>query len=504
MAVRIVFFMLSSIITLLLFLYGYNCYYLLAALRRYRDPAADKPGWSACGERPSIAVHLPLYNEKYVAERLIAACGRMIRKYGTECAKIVVIDDSTDDTIREVERVAEEQRSLGVRIEVIHRECREGFKAGALQYALQRSEEDLIAIFDADFAPTEDFLTVAAPCFVGDPGLAVVQGRWDHINKDFNFLTRAISIGIDVHFFIEQPARCAAGCFLNFNGSGGLIRREALLKAGGWQSDTLAEDLDVSYRMQLEGYRVLYLRGLRCPGEVPPTMPSFKKQQARWACGSLRAAKKLLPRLLADRSFAPKKRLEGFIHLTYYMVHPLMFISFLLAAAAALFGIDTLGSPLLPDSPVKNLSLLIVGTAILVCTFAFWLYPLVALKARGLRIFGNIPSLVVLGLIGFGVSLSNTLEAAKALLSNRVWAFERTPKYAVKRAGDNWKAKQYQVPLDVTGILEALMTGLGIISIAAAIARATYLPILIIAPYTLAFAFVSSLTFIQSRASKAS
>ena len=166
-----------------------------------------------------------------------------------------------------------------------------------------------------------------------------MQGRWDHLNGDYNGLTRALSIGIDVHFMIEQPARYAAGVFLNFNGSGGVIRRRALEDAGGWQADTLAEDLDVSYRMQLSGYRVMYLRDLACQCEVPPSMPSFVRQQARWACGSLRTARKLLPRLLKTPGLDLRTRLQGFLHLTYYMVHPLMFISFLLACVGTIHGV---------------------------------------------------------------------------------------------------------------------------------------------------------------------
>jgi cellulose synthase/poly-beta-1,6-N-acetylglucosamine synthase-like glycosyltransferase len=153
-------------------------------------------------------------------------------------------------------------------------------------------------------------------------------------------LTEAISIGIDVHFLIEQAGRYAAGCFQNFNGSGGILRTKALRQAGGWQSDTLAEDLDASYRIQIQGFQILYLRDLYCPGEVPPTVPSFKKQQGRWACGSLQTAKKLLPILLSNRNFGIKQRLEAFIHLTGYLVHPLMFTSFLLACLATLLRVD--------------------------------------------------------------------------------------------------------------------------------------------------------------------
>ena len=169
----------------------------------------------------------------------------------------------------------------------------------------------------------------------------VIQTRWTHINRNYNLLTRAIAIGIDVHFLIEQAGRYAAGCFQNFNGSGGVLRKRALMEAGGWQSDTLAEDLDASYRIQIQGYRILYLKDLQSPGEVPPTVPSYKKQQGRWACGSLRTAKKLLPTLMPNHNLGFRKRLQAFIHLTGYMVHPLMFTSFVLACLATLLRVDS-------------------------------------------------------------------------------------------------------------------------------------------------------------------
>ena len=171
--------------------------------------------------------------------------------------------------------------------------------------------------------------------------MGIIQSRWTHTNREYNSLTKAIAIGIDVHFLIEQTGRYASGCFQNFNGSGGVLRKKALLEAGGWQADTLAEDLDVSYRIQLQGYRFLYINDLQSPGEIPPTVPSFKKQQGRWANGSLRTARKVLPTILSNRKLGLKKRVEAFIHLTGYMVHPLMFISFVLTFSATLLSVNS-------------------------------------------------------------------------------------------------------------------------------------------------------------------
>ncbi len=505
MSIKLLFVLLSLMVTLLFFLYGYNSYYLLSALRRYRSPQGSGDG-TAGGYAPRVAIHLPIYNEKYVVRRLVEACAKIAEEYGREKVRILAIDDSDDDTTAELRAAADEQRARGIAVEVIHRQSRAGFKAGALQLALERSDEELFAVFDADFIPPADFLKRTVPFFQKDGRLGVVQSRWDHINGDFNYLTRAISIGIDMHFFIEQPARYAAGCFLNFNGSGGLIRREALEKAGGWQSDTLAEDLDASYRMQLEGYRVIYLKDLRCPGEVPLTVPSYKKQQARWACGSLRTAKKILPRLLADSTLGVRKRIQAFIHLTYYMIHPLMLTSFILSTLSVLLRIDGLVSffPTIPagrglgEAALSVPLLPLLWLAVAVCTVSFWIYPLVAVHARGRKIRREIPAILLLAVIGFGVSLSNTIEAAKALFTNRVFKFKRTPKYNIRAPGADWRARRYQVPLDAGGILEAAMAGLGIAATAIGAGRSIYWPLLLIAPYTFGYGFVALLTFLQS------
>ena len=217
----------------------------------------------------------------------------------------------------------------------------QGYKAGALQIALQNTDAEFIAIFDADYTPRSDFLLRTIPYLLQDDQLAIVQSRWTHLNRYFNRVTSAVAIGIDVHFMVEQTGRYASKCFQNFNGSGGVLRRSALVEAGGWQADTLAEDLDASYRMQMKGYHILFLKDLTSPGEVPPTVPSFKKQQARWANGSLRTARKLLPSILPNPKIKLYQRLEAFIHLTGYMLHPMMFVSFLLASFGTIFEVDT-------------------------------------------------------------------------------------------------------------------------------------------------------------------
>ena len=512
MLLQSIFLAVSLALTLLFFLYGFNHYYLLIASRRYRSP---KIASAAGGYRPEIAIHLPIYNEKYVIGRLVAACARMAAKYGIDKVKILIVDDSDDDTREIVDHLVDEFAEQGYRIESLRRGSRQGYKAGALQAALSLAQEEFIAIFDADFVPQDDFLVETLPFFYQEDQLGIIQSRWGHINRDYNPLTQAIATGIDVHFLVEQTGRYASGCFQNFNGSGGVFRKKALMEAGGWQADTLAEDLDASYRVQANGYRILYLREVQSPGEVPPTVPSYKKQQGRWACGSLRTAKKLLPSLVVDRQIGYKQRLEAFIHLTAYMVHPLMFTSFLLACLATLFNVDIFRFTYIysrlqamvafnPMStgltiPPRVLLWILIGMMIMLCTVAAWIPPLVALRGERLSPGRKISNFLFLYLLGCGVSLSNTIEAGKALLTNQDWAFKRTPKYAIACLKDGWRDKKYQISLDYVAGLELASVCLGGYSIGHSILHANLGVLIVLVPLKAAYAFVSLLTILQSR-----
>jgi cellulose synthase/poly-beta-1,6-N-acetylglucosamine synthase-like glycosyltransferase len=505
------FFIVSLIVTLLYFLYGFNHYYLLGSASKYKTPALpDFPG-----ERPTVSIQLPVFNETYVIRRLISACAAMTEAYGIDKVKIQILDDSTDETALEVDKVVAEYKDKHFNIEVQRRENRSGFKAGALETALARTKEDFIAIFDADFIPPPDFLLRTIPYFAQDDQLGIVQSRWTHLNRDFNVLTQAIGHAIDVHFLVEQPGRYAAGCFQNFNGSGGVLRRKAILEAGGWSADTLAEDLDLSYRMQLRGYGILYLRDLECPGEIPPTLPSFKVQQGRWACGSLRNARKILPELLKDRSIEPKRRLQAFIHLTGYIIHPLMVISFLLSCLDVLLGVSipqsnqghgvnpvaghALSAGIFNLHALQNLTWIILFPLLILCTLAPWVSMLSTLKIQNFSLARNLASLLVLVLLSLGISLSNLREAVKALFSNRTWEFARTPKYADLENLQDWKKKKYQVPVDVIWIFELLFIVLGFWAIGAAIRQSNYLMLLILVPFTASYGFVMVLSILQSR-----
>jgi len=511
---QVTFFLISLLLSFLFFLYGFNLYYLLNAGRRYKLP--DLAGIQA--ELPSVSIQLPIYNEKYVVRRLVVACARMAEVYGKDRARLLLLDDSDDDTLQEVDAVVAEFAAQGFQIEILRRAHRQGFKAGALQAALERTPEDFIAIFDADFRPPADFLNRILPYFVQDESLGIVQGRWRHLNRDYNLITQAAAIAIDIHFIIEQPGRYAEGLFQNFNGSGGVLRKKAILESGGWQSDTLAEDLDLSYRMQLQGFRVLYLKDLEIPAEIPPTIPSFKQQQGRWAFGSLQTAKKILPGLLRQPEIEVKKRLQAFIHMTGYLLNPLMTISFVLASLATVLNLNS-GDASQANFPALSGNLLLSAAAlveyslarmtwplllllIVLCTIAPWVSSVMTLRFEKRPVSQNLAGLLVLLLLGFGISLNNTLEAGKALFTKQTGEFTRTPKYADLQGKAAWRDSSYQVAFKPVSFLELAFAFVGVFASVNAFLRGNYFVLLILIPFTVSYFFISVMAFLQARPGK--
>ena len=247
---------------------------------------------SSVTEWPPAAVQLPIYNELYVVERLLRACAEL--DYPRDKLIIQVLDDSTDDTTELIAEWVTYWRERGINMQHVRRGSREGYKAGALAYGLTLIDVEMVAVLDADFVPPPDFLKRAITHLVSNPKLGAVQGRWGHINSQQNPLTRAATLALDGHFVIEQTARNRAGWLMNFNGSGGVWRVKAIELAGGWQATTLTEDMDLSYRAQLIGWRFLYLPDLVVPGEIPPQITAYKQQQARWAQGGTQCFRRLI------------------------------------------------------------------------------------------------------------------------------------------------------------------------------------------------------------------
>jgi cellulose synthase/poly-beta-1,6-N-acetylglucosamine synthase-like glycosyltransferase len=408
--------------------------------RRREAPIPELPADPAAW--PVVTVQLPLYNEMYVAERLIDAVCRL--DYPAGRLEIQVLDDSTDETTDIVARAVAGHRQRGVDIHHFHRTDRTGFKAGALAAGLTAARGELLAIFDADFVPAPDFLRKSVPYFT-DPRLGMVQGSWAHINRGYSLLTRVEAVLLDGHFMIEHAARNRSGCFFNFNGTAGIWRRRAIETSGGWEHDTLTEDLDLSYRAQLAGWRFLYLPELAVPSELPVDVNGFKSQQHRWAKGAVQTGRKLLGRIL--RSPLPLRvKMEAFVHLTNNASYPLTVLIALLIFPAMLLRRGTSFSMLL----VVDLPLFVSAT---LSVLTFYLMSQVAHGEGWSRQARYLPALMG---VGIGLSLNN----ARAVLSGlfqRGGTFHRTPKYRIERRGQSWTAKRYRAGTDPTRAVEAVL-----------------------------------------------
>ena len=430
-----------------LFIYGMNCYLLMIcyrlkrpdALRQHEEIKKKFYHDYSQNDWPMVTIQLPIYNERYVIKRLIESVCRF--DYPRELLEIQILDDSTDDTIDIAKSVADQMMQQGFDIAYIHRDSRVGYKAGALKEGLKCAKGELVAIFDADFMPHPSFLKETIPYFT-DPKIGMLQTRWGHINSDYSLLTRAQSMGIDGHFGVEQASRAWNGFFMNFNGTAGIWRKKTIEDAGGWQADTLTEDLDLSYRAQLAGWKLKFVSDVVCPAEVPVTINAFKSQQHRWAKGSIQTAKKNLGRLFkSDVSYLVK--LQAFLHLTHYMVHPMMLL-------VVLTSIPMLYSQWFFDSlafPIMIFTLLCLATC---GPSSMYLYSQRVLYYDWKSRIKILPFLMCLGT---GIAVNNTKAVLEAFL-NRKSGFIRTPKYGIKKREDNWSRKKYSIPLNAISMLE--------------------------------------------------
>jgi cellulose synthase/poly-beta-1,6-N-acetylglucosamine synthase-like glycosyltransferase len=412
--------LLYALCVVLLGIYGLNSLVLTWIYLRHRHDPIPQPPPPA--EWPHVTVQLPIYNELHTVERLLAAAAGL--DYPRDRLEIQVLDDSTDETRQIAARTVHRLQEQGVDVVHVTRPDRAGFKAGALAAGLAKAKGELVAIFDADFLPPPDFLRRVVPHFA-DPAVGCVQTRWGHINRDYSIFTRTQALGADGHFIVEQAARSRAGLFINFNGTAGVWQRTCIEDAGGWQGDTLTEDLDLSYRAQLRGWRIAYRPDVVVPAELPAQISAFKRQQARWAQGSIQTALKLIGPLL--RSGQPwRVKLEGAIHLTGYLIHPLMLLVILLT-----FPMSFSHSWVLAAAPW--LMITAVGPPLLY---------VVAQIADGEHWRYRLWFLLLLVILGMGLSLSNTRAVLKAVLGLHQ-GFQRTPKFALRRSGDIWAGSAY-------------------------------------------------------------
>ncbi len=409
--------------------YGLHRYWLVYSYFRHRRNAAGPPP-GRFERLPRVTIQLPVYNERFVVERLIETVCRV--EYPRELLEIQVLDDSTDETVAIARGAVERYAALGHPIVHYHRGNRDGYKAGALAAGLGKTTGELICIFDADFLPPADFLERTVHYFT-DPGVGMVQGRWTFLNRNYSFLTQVQAMLLDGHFVLEHGARFRSGCFFNFNGTAGVWRRTAIEQAGGWQHDTLTEDTDLSYRAQLCGWKFLYLPEIECPSELPVEMNAFKVQQARWAKGLTQTALKLMRRIWA----APiplRKKVEAWFHLTANLSYPLMIVlSVLLLPALIVRFYQGWFQMLYIDLPLFLASTFSLST--------FFLTSQRELDPLGWkRSFRYLPFLIAMGI---GLTITNARAVLEALVG-KASPFQRTPKYHIGSGGQRVRSAQYR------------------------------------------------------------
>ena len=425
-------------VLLILAVYGWHRYYLVYVYMKHKHEQ-PKPK-QAFGELPVVTIQLPLYNEMYVVDRLVDAVCQI--DYPRERLEIQVLDDSTDETRQIAELAVRRHAMQGIDIKYIHRDDRTGFKAGALDEGLTVARGSYVAIFDADFIPKPEFLQRTIHYFT-DPKVALVQARWGHINEDYSLLTKIQAILLDAHFVLEHGSRNRGGCFFNFNGTAGIWRREAIYDGGGWQHDTLTEDLDLSYRTQLKGWQFVFVQDHVAPAELPVEMNAFKSQQHRWAKGSIQTFLKLMPRILqSNQPFHVKA--EAFFHLSANFNYPLMCVLSVLMAPSMVIRYN-MGwyEMLLIDIPLFFAATASVANFYMVCQRE--LYP--QTWTDRLRYLPFLMS------IGIGLAVNNTRAVFEALF-RKPSEFVRTPKYAVEGASDDWSQKKYRQNVAVQPLIE--------------------------------------------------
>ena len=436
------------IVMVILAFYGIHRYQLVWLYFRNKKNA---PKWDEPPARfdeddlPFVTVQLPIFNEQFVIDRLIDACCRL--DYPRDRFEIQVLDDSTDETVKVasgiVDRYAAGFAGMPPQpIVYLHRTNRYGYKAGALDEGLKVARGELIAIFDADFVPPQEWLMQVVHHFA-EPEIGMVQTRWTHLNREYSFMTQVEAILLDGHFVLEHGGRSRAGVFFNFNGTAGMWRRETIGSAGGWQHDTLTEDTDLSYRAQMVGWKFKYLPNVECPAELPIEMTAFKTQQARWAKGLIQTGKKILPRVMkSDQPWHTK--LEAWYHLTANISYPLMIVlSVLLMPAMIIRSWGGYMQMLLIDLPLFVASTMSISTFYLVSQKE--LYP-----KTWYRTFLYVPFLMALGV---GLTITNTKAVLEALFGVKT-AFARTPKYSVQKKGEKSQAKKYRKRLGIVPWIE--------------------------------------------------
>ena len=433
---------------------------------------------------PTITIQLPIYDEKYVAKRLVDAVCAM--DYPKEKMMIMVLDDSDDETVDLLFDVVAKYKKEGFQIEHIRRGTRKGYKAGALKYAMTITDTEFVAIFDADFIPPNWFLKKAIPHFVKS-NIGLVQCRWGHVNENYSAITQAQALSLDFHFLIEQKAKSNSDLFMNFNGTAGIWRCDCIADAGGWHTATLVEDLDLSYRAQMKGWKCLFLPDIVVNAELPVQMNAAKRQQFRWAKGSIQCAIKLLVDIALKRKVSVEAKIQAFVQLTRHIVYPLMLIQFLA----------------LPVLLASNMNLYLVSF-IPALTIAAYLamgpgaYIVIIQSMYHKSWKSKVKILPALLVYNAGMSVNNSIAVFDAIFGKKN-EFLRTPKYGIVNKNDNWRDKSYNLPFTKTTLLEIFFGIYGIMGILISIFSNNPIFAPIIGLQTVGFFYISYMSLSHTR-----
>ncbi len=432
----------------ILSLVSLNRYILVSLCRKFAHRRHGMRPVLADADAPAVTIQLPIYNEYYVAERLIRSACEL--DYPRERLEIQVLDDSTDETLALTRELVRRYRDQGIDIKHIHRGDRTGFKAGALAHGLELARGEFVAVFDADFVIPPDFLRRTLPYFT-TPHTGIVQARWTYLNEDYSLLTRATVIGLDAEFGIEQPARSWGGLFLGFNGTGAVLRTQCIRDAGGWHSDTITEDLDLSYRAQLAGWRIEYVYDVTCPSELPADVHGLKAQQFRWTKGTQETAKKLIPHLWRS-NISPWLKLQGTLHLLANSTYPFLLLVGILNPAVV-YAAHTYDIRI---------------TWWLSAYFLFSLFGTYSYHGEAERVLHRdwLKRMRYFPLFlgqAIGLSVNNAKAAVEAWLGRKS-PFHRTPKYNITSRDTMWHRLRYRSRFTWTSVVEL---GLGLYSVGA-------------------------------------
>ena len=472
----------------ILMLYTLNFYYLAYQSRnniRHNKKMRQRSELPA--NLPVVTIQLPLYNEKYVAKRLIDAVCRM--DYPKDKLHIQVLDDSDDDTVDLIKSIVDDSRFKGFDIVLTHRTDRSGYKAGALKAGMTQAKGEFVAIFDADFIPPPWFLKKALGYFFTDEKLGFVQCKWGHVNENYSTLTEAQAVSLDLHFMIEQKAKSFTHLYMNFNGTAGIWRTSCIKDAGGWHTTTLVEDLDLSYRAQMKGWKCLFLEGVEVDAELPVQMNAAKRQQFRWAKGSMQVALKLLSDVMFHRKVPADTKVQAFIQLTRHIVNPLFLAQFLI----------------FPMLLAMNYELYTVGWAPLISVFMYTMmgpggYLLVISQTwNGDASMWREKARQFFFLMFFssGISVNNTVAVFDAVFGKKN-EFLRTPKFGIVNKDDDWRNKEYVLPFTKTTLLEIFFAIYGCMAVFISLASGNAIFAPMMAVPTIGFIYVAYLSIVHS------